>query len=108
MFNSPYRSKTGLFLGRHNDDPKAVTPLRDGIGEEVYSGGLDDDTIERILLYNWGSERNATKTRWSIMSSGYEYPFRIYPPNSSYEYGLRFSVEELLTVETNNAVSEAH
>ena len=105
-FQKTVAHETGHILGAgRNDDPDA---WHGGPADEVYSGDLGDDTNEQIRVYNSDRGTITTPIRWSIMTSDYRYTLEYYPPNSSHNYGLRFSIEELLTVETHNAVSEAH
>lgn len=60
-------------------------------------------------MYDPASQTEVEPDRWSIMRAGIGPSIRsYYPLNSTYRYELRFSIEELLTVETDSAVDEAH
>jgi hypothetical protein len=98
-----------LHAGTNDDNSRPLDKLA-GL-EEVYSGNEStDETLERVTLYKKADfEKSETTYYWSIMAKGLpKYPASNYTRKRKYNYGPRFSVEELLTIETNNAVSESH
>lgn len=88
-----------------NDD--SVTYLSQVV-DEVYSGSTDETTPEEISLYNSDNSYNYTNARWSLMRRDTSSPFFDDPFSTDYTYDLQFSIEELVTIETANAVDETH
>lgn len=69
-------------------------PAEQASGTEIYSGSREDPTIERIENRN-----NAEIEHWSVMSSGTR-PGQYVKP--TYETYFAFSIEELLTISTDD------
>ncbi|ACV49413.1 hypothetical protein Hmuk_3321 (plasmid) [Halomicrobium mukohataei DSM 12286] len=88
-----------LSVGK-NDDPNDFL----GSPRERYSGSPDDGTPERVILET--EEEQQRYTQWSVMRAGWRETESLAPPmNGNY---TPYSIEELLTIEFNNAVGETH
>ncbi|WP_394354953.1 hypothetical protein [Haloarcula argentinensis] len=91
--------ETGHIIGAGRND--------DGLSE-VYSGNRgSDSTLENTIIENPETDYSYSEVQWSIMSSGFSEPVR-YNPYGGYTIHLKFSIEELLTVEFHRAVRETH